>query len=335
MLTKAIIEEVTTMKVGTGGAKNTTSLLLYKYRVRMPIFHGLNADADSTPTEQLPFAVCASLPHGEQTKLHKNDVVYVEIEDFDLSSIVILGLVPVMQQPPYRGANGTSSQFAIDDVQSIVFDKSGTATLPVDTKIYLDTINNPYYVRNGRDYIDGTELSMLRGVSAPIQSQLDRVGNSVGTFNSRFNLNATITSISAVSGASIDSGIWIEHSGFTNTGTVYEFKYTVNKGNTNIWTIKVNNVTYSFTKETLSSQCGISYVYAPINAIIRVVVNDSPLPINYGGTGARTASDALKKLGASAVKTIHMDNFEQLEKDGKLEANTVYYIYDDEKESNS
>ena len=80
MLTKAIIEEVLTTKVGTGGSKNTTSLLLYKYRVRMPIFHGLGTDADATPSEQLPLAVCATLPHGEQTKLHINDVVYVEID---------------------------------------------------------------------------------------------------------------------------------------------------------------------------------------------------------------------------------------------------------------
>lgn len=335
MLTKAIIEEVIPTKVGTGGSKNTSSLILYKYRVRMPIFHGIGSDADSTPSEQLPLAVCATLPHGEQTKLHINDVVYVEIEDFDLSSIVIIGMVPVMQQPPYRGANGTSSQVALDDVQAITFNRAGTANLPADTNIYLDTINNPYYVKSGKDYISGIELSMLKDVLSPIQPQLDRMGNSIGAFNTRFNSTATITSLSAVSGASIDSGIWNEHSGFAKTGVVYEFKHTSNVGTTNIWTIRVDNVTYSFTKDTLSSQCGISYVYAPINAIIRVVVSDSPLPINYGGTGARTAKDALANLGAAAVVTLHMDSFTQLESSGKLEANTVYYIYDDEEEKSN
>ena len=335
MLTKAIIEEVLTTKVGTGGSKNTTSLLLYKYRVRMPIFHGLGTDADATPIEQLPLAVCATLPHGEQTKLHINDVVYVEIEDFDLSSIVIIGMVPVMQQPPYRGANGTSSQLALDDVQSISFDRAGTAKLPADTNIYLDTINNPYYVKSGKDYISGTELSMLKDVNAPIQPQLDRMGNSIGAFNTRFNTTASITSISAVSGAAIDSGIWTERSGFNKTGVVYEFKHTSTVGKVDVWTIRVDNVTYSFTKGDLASQCGISYVYAPINAIIRVVVSDSPLSIRYGGTEARTAEEALANLGASATVVLHMDSFTNLESSGKLKANTVYYIYDDEEEKSN
>ena len=108
MITKAIIEEV--------GAERVLGTLVNTYTVRLPIFHGYN-DPQETPTAYLPKAVyCSNAPHSEKTQFRKGDIVFVAIEDFDLSSIVILGIIPTAQTSGLKGSSQTESKYAIEKV---------------------------------------------------------------------------------------------------------------------------------------------------------------------------------------------------------------------------
>lgn len=334
MITKAIIEDVNEEKVSAAGSKEYTSLTVYTYKVRLPIFHGYKG-IDAVKSDELPTAVCCTLPHMEEMQYRKNDVVYVSIEDFDLSNIVILGMVPAMQQTPLTGANNTQSKLVFKNVETFLMDKKGTAELPADLKVFMDDKTNPYYVRNGsNNYVSGTEISMLKGMDSSIVERFDRVNQSVSAFSNRFQLTARIVSSIGVSNLVIDSAVWVQNSGFLQNGYDYTFKHTTNVGSINIWTVYVNGKNYAFTKETLQTQCGIRYTFAGSNSTIHVGVEASPLSYKYGGTSADNYDDARKNMGVYHDVMIHKDSYTALEAHGRLAPNTVYYIYTDEVEDN-
>ena len=173
---------------------------------------------------------------------------------------------------------------------------------------------------------------MLKGVQTSINDSFSRVNNSISSFTNRFQVGASLISYSGVTNCVLDSTTWVEHSGFIQAGYKYEIKRVSSTSGTDVWTVTADGKNYTFTKDSLQNECGISYSYASITAVIRVVVSAKPLSYKYGGTSADNYVDARDNLGVFHDVVIHMDNYEKLESSGRLEPNTVYYIYNNDVE---
>jgi len=320
MVSKAIIEDIETSKVN--------GEILYQYSVRIPIFHGYGG-TDSTPSKYLPKAVYCTMPHMEQTKLSKGDIVWVAIEDFDLSQIVILGMIPISSTKSLYGSSQTQSGVVVDNVQSFTSSREGTVELPPDTKIWITKETNKTIT--GDDYVDGEELSYLNGVEGPIQDQINGVKSVSTALAQRFQMKATIKeSYGTNSGVEINSDIWVTNSGMLNTEKIYMFTY-----QNSLWSVvdPVTNKKRTFTRQTLRTTCGITYRTTYPGATIKIVVNMSPLGIQYGGTGAETAKEACAQLHTFQTELVSESRFAELEKNKELQTATVYYIYQEEKHS--
>lgn len=312
MITKAIIEEVNTKVISNEN--------LYVYTVRLPIFHGYGSTG--VPTTQLPQAVYCVPPHMEQTQLSKDDVVYVAIEDFDLSSIVILGVIPVTSTRGLSGSAQTRSQVVLNDVQTFGVTREGSVELPFDIKIYTSTDDMTIEGIN-RNYVNGTELSYLKFLEAPIQYQINNARYLAAVIADKFNL-VPICSAENVTITEFNKSRWIQRSGHLEDGFNYEFKHIGN----NRWKLEDelgNSIIYT---EAQLNYIGISYSGLLADAKISVKSNVSPLRVEYGGTGSNNAVGARTNLEVFKDVAISSAEFNVLESSGNLTTNTVYYIYD-------
>lgn len=331
MVTKAIITEVIPTKVSAGGA-NTTNTTIMQYRIRIPLLHLMPNDSQCTPDSELPIAIACTFPGMTNMVYHKYDVVFVAIEDLDLSLPIILGFVPNMQQNPYRGANATSSQTSIENMLTLTVSKDGNVELPYDTKIYMDVNNNPiHYKTSGETFINGNELGMLKGVNLPIQEQLDRTAKSMGAFGNIFNLTPYISSNKGVAKLVVDSNKWVSNSSLLETDVPYVFKHVANISTVPVWQLEYSGIVYSYTRETLA-QIGIEYTSAQVGASFTIIVTSSPMSIEHGGTGADNAKDAIENLGSYQMRVVPLETFQEMEQGESLPSNTVFFIYDDEVE---
>lgn len=320
MVTKAIIEAVETVKTG----KNS----VLQYTVRLPIFHGYN-DSDATPTSQLPKAVYCTMPHMEQTKLCKGDIVWVAIEDFDLSQIVILGIIPTSSTQNLYGSAQTQSGISVENVQSFKSDLTGSVELPFNTKVWITTNENK--ITSGDDYVNGEEISYLKNVDSPIQDQINGVRNATYTISQRFSLQATLTTNSTTrnSGFVLDSETWVKNSGLLQLEYVYMFKFS-----NNTWSVvDERGKLRTYTREALGKQCGITYMRTSANATFTVVINMSPLAVEYGGTGADNAAKACIQLGTFQTQLVSESEFTSLASAENLKTSTVYYIYSEREDT--
>ena len=312
MITKAIIEEVNTKVIS-----NET---LYVYTVRLPIFHGYGSTG--VPVSQLPQAVYCVPPHMEKTQLSKDDVVYVAIEDFDLSSIVILGIIPVTSTKGLSGSAQTRSQVSIDDVQVFQMAREGSVELPYDIKIYTSTDDTTIEGIN-RNYVNGTELSYLKFVEAPIQYQINNARYLASVIADKFNL-VPICDFENVTVTDFNKNSWIQRSGHLQEEFIYEFTYIGN----NRWRLKDelgSVITYTAAQ---MNYIGISYSAPLSGAKIFVKSTISPLKIEYGGTGSSNVIGARTNLEVFKDVAISSAEFNVLESAGNLTTNTIYYIYD-------
>lgn len=169
-----------------------------KYRVRIPIYHGIEGSAGSTETSNLPLATVCSLK-GSSNIYTSGDVVYVFFEDNDLGKPVILGSLVASEK----------SKTNIDlDIDKLLV--SGKATLPEDTTIGT---------------VSPQEIKALDGVRGGIQSQIDNILNCVSTYNAEYieqdfaykESGETINWILEDKGLSINSKLLDEDSNEINT----------------------------------------------------------------------------------------------------------------------
>lgn len=130
-----------------------------KYRVRIPIYHGIEGSAGSTETSNLPLATVCSLK-GSTNIYTAGDIVYVFFEDNDLGKPVILGSLIASEK----------SKTNIDlDIDNLLV--SGKAVLPEDTSVGVVT---------------PAEIKTLSGVRAGIQKQLDSILDCSSTYSAEY-----------------------------------------------------------------------------------------------------------------------------------------------------
>ena len=317
MVTKAIIESVENVKVEDNN--------ITQYAVRLPIFHGYGS-TDATPVKFLPKAVYCTPPHMEKTKLCKGDIVWVAIEDFDLSQIVILGMIPTSSTRDLYGSIQTQSGVIFENVQTFKSTKTGSVELPYDTKVWITTNDNK--VTSGNDYVNGEEISYLKNVESPIQDQINGVKGAVSAVSQRFQMKAELSSIYGTnSGLTLDSATWVAKSGLLNTENEYTFTY-----QNRLWSVYDfdSGKIKVFTPANLKNLCGITYRSTYNGAQFKVVVNMSPLAVEYGGTGAEDAATACANLHTFQTLLVSEKEFNTLESSKQLKTATVYYIYTDQ-----
>lgn len=126
------------------------------YRVRIPVFHGIEGSSNCTPEDELPFATVCSLK-GTSNIYSKGDIVYVDFEENDYSKPVIMGSLILIDK---------SKTFIEIDVDRLSV-KEG-ATLPKNTSI---------------GDVTSQEISSLQGVSSNIQLQFNNILNCNSTYS--------------------------------------------------------------------------------------------------------------------------------------------------------
>lgn len=342
MLTKGIIVEVEDLKNVKGSNYNSEEASnVFYYKVRIPILHGYSEnDSGACPDKALPDScIYAGLP-GEQTMLHKGDIVLVELSDYNPQWPVILGLMPhVSDDMNGKGADKTSSGLSIKNVQNITFDTdNGRAFLPKNTNIQTD---DNYY---GRDHVVGEELSQLKGVTSPIQLQLNDLSQSITSVlsslssaevwvNSNLTISHTISVSSPKSVGNVQynkkldntrAALWLNNS----HKNVLDFNYILKYIGDDEWVYPSTNPTQTITKSDLATW-GIEYSQIPsINDLLYVAITIGVISIEMGGTGASNTIKARENLEIFKDVLISEAEFDALQ-DSDYQTNTIYYIYEE------
>ena len=123
-----------------------------KYRVRVPLLHGIAGDNSAIPDNKLPYATYCPVPGSSYTELNVGDKVYVAVVDFKFEELVILSCVPSSQ------VNSNSvSGLALQRVQYLSMDKDAPLRVGENIKI-----------GSGDTQITFKNLSVLKGFEQPL-----------------------------------------------------------------------------------------------------------------------------------------------------------------------
>lgn len=136
------------------------SITISKFKVRVPLLHGIAGEASAVPNSQLPDATFCAMPGSEQTKLNNGDLVYVAVVDFDYSKIVIIGFVSSDQ------ATQSRSGAALTRVQKLEMANNGEA-------LFSQNIT----ISDGEDEITWTNLKSLSGFTNRLQDYVWPIEN--------------------------------------------------------------------------------------------------------------------------------------------------------------
>lgn len=133
-----------------------------QYRVRIPIYHGIEGSSNYTPDEELPLATASTIKGANNIYL-VGDVVYVDFEENDLSKPVIFGAL--MLDDYSKG---------YPDMQVDSLTATGKVVLPESTSI-------------GK--VTSTEIAALAGIKGNIQNQIHSILTCNSTFEANYNSN--------------------------------------------------------------------------------------------------------------------------------------------------
>lgn len=317
------------------------------YNLTIPIFDGIDRFTGSINDCNWTDVPAASLPHSEGTQYSPGDIVYVAIEDYDLNSVVILGMIPIASKnDSFYGAADTKTSIVFDKVADISFRPKGHMQLPVHTTMY-----DEYGVHN--DYIKDSDFRNIAKSNDNFQSQIDKNRQSINSISYQL-FNAQVSVYTNNSNVIINSNIWKSSSGCSTQGlyTFKCYKKTVvteagDSAEEKRWKCTLNEVSSfdddnnpivsetsievstDITKDKLQQIYGISnidtYTYGQS---FQILVQLGPLPISRGGTGAGTVQGARQNLGVYQDKIVSSTQFDNIIQNNALTRNTIYYIYD-------
>lgn len=154
----------------------------HKYRVRIPILHGLSNTPDSTPDEYLPHATVCGNP-AVTADFHSGDVVYVAFENDEFDFPVIMGQLIVNTKSANVLKSDTQNNWDLRGTSLNISNNNAkcSAVLPVDTTI---------------GEVNSDEISTLVGVKENIQNQFDTVDGDISNIESDINtINEDISTI--------------------------------------------------------------------------------------------------------------------------------------------
>lgn len=318
---------------------------IYTYDISIPVIDGIESMGDGYWTD----VPAATLPHMESTRYNVGDVVYVAIEDFDLNSIIIIGMIPIVSKDDtLHGAADTLSSISMERIMAADFRAIGRTTLPVDTNMYDEEGVDAEYVR-------GEDLRNTAYSTDIFQNQIDRNRLSINNITSTLH-NATVKILTGSEYTTLstdsyqwDEAVWKRESGCMSQG-VYMFKYEFNeKLKRNVWNMYFKTSDFDIDGDPTSST-GDFILYSSsittekMGTIFGITIDDSncvpgttkictsvklgPLPISMGGTGATNEDQARRNLGVYHDIIISSEDFESRIQSNSLTKNTIYYIYD-------
>lgn len=144
------LKRSTTNKKNTSSSSKAQNIQVKKYKVRVPLIHGIEGDASSVNNSELPWCTYCPLPGTQGTTLEKNDIVYVAIVDFKFEDLVILGCVSSIQQKSSSGAS-------LDRIKYLSMANNAPARLSSNTQIGDITYQN---------------LQALKGFTGPLNQHI-------------------------------------------------------------------------------------------------------------------------------------------------------------------
>lgn len=121
--------------------KNDKSLSYVKYKVRVPLIHGVSGDASAVPDAQLPYCTFCPLPGSHATTLNVGDSVYVAIVDFKFDDLVIIGCVPKNQYSSESGASLERVQYLSTDEDAHIELGKNISIGSEDNRITFDNLS--------------------------------------------------------------------------------------------------------------------------------------------------------------------------------------------------
>ena len=188
--TKGIVEDIVV-------DKNTK---VVQYRVRMPMFHEIEGSSEIS-TKELPLAIYPLPPHMEKTTLRIGDVVECTLEDGGLDNVVIVGMIPSSQTKNTAGSRETESKVVIENADSISIWEKGSAILPYNIKIRTDDATDILIDGEGRNYVNGEDLSYLRGLNVPLIQTLQKMQETIDYLeDTLLDLEVVVTTIESGTG---------------------------------------------------------------------------------------------------------------------------------------
>ena len=312
MVTKAVVREVITETID-GEQYNY-------YRVSMPIFND-----DDISESELSIANTCLPPHMYKTTYNVGDIVYVAVEDLDSSKPVILGMQQVSQEAGLFGSSQTESSVSIENADEISTTPQARVVLPHDILIRASADINAYKKEDFIDstnqpYVNGEELSYVRGVNSPIQEQINSTNREISeSFNTLLNVSVTTSNPAEVV---VDAQKWFDSGVFPGVDVEYLFSYDK--------TIKAYRCgPYRTFSVNQLERVGIIFTRSSGFGEVRrftVTAVSGPVRVSAGGTGATTAEQARQQLGLKQQILMSSDEWDNISAND-LDVNTIYYIY--------
>lgn len=139
-----------------------------KFKVRIPVIHGLSTTPSSTRDEDLPYATVCGID-GIIGVFHPGDVVFVGFENGEFGTPVILGQLmlnlgrPVTEEASKKRIT-TDAKFSSLTVSGHENSATPIARLPEDTEI---------------GDVTSFEIASLSGVRKNLQAQIDELSESI------------------------------------------------------------------------------------------------------------------------------------------------------------
>lgn len=133
-----------------------------KYKIRIPIYHGIVGSANYIPDIDLPYAT-ASVTSGIQTPYNINEIVYIAFEEEDLGYPIIIGSLHTLEEKINPNAKLKLSELIVDK----------NVSLPLNTNIAN---------------VKSNEIGYLHGTTKNIQTQFNDILNTYSTYNTYYSL---------------------------------------------------------------------------------------------------------------------------------------------------
>ena len=249
----------------------------------------------------------------------KQSAVLCAIQDFDLSTLVILGYL-------HNANNERLAPYARMHLGSLEVNDDTTLNANARIKLSKDAIQANNLDKNESYYVSHADLESLYGIASG--SGIRNIGRAfvnTGTLIGKLGTASGFYSITknSVAEQCIDT-VLINLVTWASSYETYNIRYTLSYNG--VWTIGSSKGGQQTIQDISSVGLDITYLggtLRPDNGSVITIVFNTAVPISAGGTGGTTAEEARKNLGIFETQVISQSEFDAT----TTSPNTIYYIY--------
>lgn len=288
--------------------------------VWLPIFDD-NATLNDNST--IGRADLALIPHTkiplQVQSFTKQSAVLCAIQDFDLSTLVILGYLN-------NTNNDRLAPYARMHLGSLEVNDATTLNANVRIKLSKDAIQVNNLDKDTIYYIDHADLESLYGIAgrggvrniARAFAHTGAVLGKLGTASGFYSITKNSVAEQCIDTVLINLVTW------ASSYETYNIRYTLSYNG--VWTIGSSRGGQQTIQDISSVGLTLTYLNGrlrPDNGSVITIVFNTAVPISAGGTGGTTAEEARKNLGIFETQVISQSEFDST----TTSPNTIYYIY--------